>query len=411
MIGGIPPEGLWKAFFLRYPVRDNENGSNMATGMITRTAKAGRRADVAASVDRAIAIDPYRSIVFPNALRERRLAAAIPSLIALSASIPGIPYIRLAKIERGEVLARAEELCSIARVLGLADPADLLVDVDTQDFAMERWAAEHAASRRVNDEAEMLAMLLAAAFRRLRATAPSLTLARLLEEHRLPSVIVSRIENAVKPFDRWNAETMRSVAALFGVADRDALITLLWNGYENGWLAEWLARIPGAAERQARTAERVGALRTELARIRAWGTDEGALSIDGKAFATSPSSRFDQLQVMGVPLGEGLIEPFPNPQHVAPPPGSGANCYALRMCRASLGATIPGNAVLIVDPDRVPVQGGLAVLREGQGLRVLALSTDKDGRLIGHSSNPEKEIMLDGVSPAELATVTAVLFP
>jgi len=81
------------------------------------------------------------------------------------------------------------------------------------------------------------------------------------------------------------------------------------------------------------------------------------------------------------------------------------------MCRASLGAAIPGNAVLIVDPDRAPVHGGLVVLRESEGLRVLALSSDKDGTLIGHSTNPEKQIVLDTVSPDDLAMVTAVLFP
>ena len=54
--------------------------------------------------------------------------------------------------------------------------------------------------------------------------------------------------------------------------------------------------------------------------------------------------------------------------------------------------------------------GGLGVLREGAGLRVLALATDKEGRLFGHSSNPQKEIALDAVSPADLAMVTAVLF-
>lgn len=116
------------------------------------------------------------------------------------------------------------------------------------------------------------------------------------------------------------------------------------------------------------------------------------------------------VQVVGIPLGDGLIEPFPNPQHVALPSGSGPDSYALRMCRASLGAAIPGGAILIVDPARAPVQGGLAVLREGEGLRVLALATDKEGRLFGHSNTPFKEIALDTVSPADLAMVTAVLF-
>lgn len=366
----------------------------------------------APAVDRAaIAIDPYRTLIFPNGVRERRLEAGVSSQLALSMLVPGLPYIRISKIERGEVFARAEELVAIAQALGLDDPADLLVDVDAPGFAMETWARGRIETHSHAREEEELAMLLAAAVRRLRAGQPALTLARLLEEYRLPAVIISRIENAVKPFYRWNADTNSALCALFGVPDRAELIALLWGEFAAGTLAEWLARIPGASVREARTGARIAALRTELARMRHDGRPTGTIAqrlTTRQRDETGPSGHL--LQVLGVPLGDGLIEPFPNPQHVAPPPGAGPDAYALRMCRASLGAAIPGGAVLIVDPARVPMAGGLAVLREGEGLRVLALSSDKDGRLIGHSSHPEKTIVLDGDAPANLAQVTAVLF-
>ncbi|MBP6031427.1 MAG: helix-turn-helix transcriptional regulator [Sphingobium sp.] len=359
-----------------------------------------------------IPLDPYRSILFPNAIRERRLAAGLPSLLALSHRLPQIPYIRLSKIERGEVFARAEELRTIGRALDLSDAADLLLDVDAPGFAIEQWAGDRAEGRATEQEAEQVAMLLAAALRRLRTGRPALTLALLLKDYRLPPVIISRLENATKPFFRWNEETVAALCTLFEVADRAGLVALLWRAYESGVLAEWLARIPGRSAREARTRERISALRMELAR-----TDMGEA-----AAAPCASPRLHGAEVMGpalpgalpvlgVPLGEGLIEPFPNPQHVIPPPGCGPQAYALRMCRASLGAAIPGAAVLIVDPGRAPVQGGLAVLKEKEGLRVLALSTDPEGRLIGHSTNPPKTIMLDSVAPADLAQVTAVLFP
>lgn len=383
------------------------------------TARAGKpsvgakapAARIGAGAD-AIAIDPYRTIPFPNALRECRVAAGISSLLTLSAKLPDIPYIRLSKIERGEVFARADELCRIAQVLGLDDPALLLVDLDAQSFSLRKWTGFRIGTHRDNREGEELAMLLAAGLRRLRASDPALTLARLLEEYRLPAVIVSRLENAVKPFDRWNDATIDALAALFGAADRTALIARLRHDHRSGGLAPWLIRIPGAAERETRTRERIAALRTELTRREAWGSAHAETGLErvASAIALPARVRCNQLQVVGVPLGDGLIEPFPNPQMVAPPVGSGPHVYALRMCRASLGAAIPGNAVLIVDPDHVPVQGGIAVLKEEAGLRVLALSTDVEGRLIGHSSNPEKEIVLDAVSPADLASVTAVLF-
>ncbi len=366
-----------------------------------------------ASAVSVIEIDPFRMYSFPNALRERRAAAGFPSLLALSERLPEIPYIRLSKIERGEVFARAEELYRIAQVLGLHNPANLLIDPDAPGFSIKKWAGGRATGHLLNREAEELALLLAAALRRLRATQPTLTLARLHEEHRLPAVIVSRIENAVKPFDRWNADTVSALAGLFGVKDNDALIAFLRREHREGFLGQWLVRIPGATEREIRTRERVSALRTELARMAAWDVPamqarSEAPTVARNVCASAPTV---QLQVVGIPLGDALIEPFPNPQMVTAPPGSGSNAYALRMCRASLGAAIPGNAVLIVDPDRTPVQGGLVVLKEGDGLRVLALSSDKDGTLIGHSTNPEKQIVLDTVSPDDLAMVTAVLFP
>lgn len=376
-----------------------------------RRASSGGRAG--ASPDRTgIAIDPYRTIIFPNAVRERRVEAGVASQLALSALVPHLPYIRLSKIERGEVFARIEEILCIAQALRLNDPAELLIDVEAPGFSIKAWAGGRAESRHASREAEEQAMLLAAALRRLRAGQPALTLARLLEEYRLPAVIISRIENAVKPFNRWNAETIGALCALFAVPDRAGLIAQLSGEFASGALAEWLALIPGAQERAARTRDRIAALRTELALIKNSAGQGGARShLPPLVRHEGAGASGRLLQVLGIPLGDGLIEPFPNPQHVAPPPGTGEDAYALRMCRASLGAAIPAGAVLIVDRARMPAAGGLAVLKEGEGLRVLALSSDKEGRLIGHSSNPEKAIVLDAVAPADLVMVAAVLFP
>ncbi len=363
-----------------------------------------RRAQTSPS---AIAVDPYRSIAFPNAIRQMRQRAGIASLLALSELLPGIPYIRLSKIERGEVFARAAELIEIARVIGLDDPGALLVDVEDEAYSIESWARSRGEIASFSRETEELAILLAAAFRRRRAHDPALTLAALQQHYGLAAVIVSRIENAVKPFNRWNGDIMTSLCALFAAEDRMALSAFLREQHEDGVLAEWIARIAGANEREERTRERMSALRTQLDHLQR-GAKASPLPASPRP---CPPEGGRQLLIVGVPLGDGLIEPFPNPQHIAPPPGSGANAYALRMCRASLGAAIPGGAVLIVDPDRYPVNGGLAVLSEGAGLRVLVVSTDGEGHLHGRSSNPPKDIALDAVEPSALAMVTAVLFP
>ena len=57
-------------------------------------------------------IDLYRAFVFPNRVREQRQRQGFAKLLRLAARIPEIPYIRLSKIERGEVVARPDELRS-----------------------------------------------------------------------------------------------------------------------------------------------------------------------------------------------------------------------------------------------------------------------------------------------------------
>jgi len=76
----------------------------------------------------------------------------------------------------------------------------------------------------------------------------------------------------------------------------------------------------------------------------------------------------------------------------------------------ALGAALPAQAIAIVDPDRFPSAGGLAVLREPEGLRLVIVTFDRQGRMIGYSLHPEREILLDERDPAEVAMVIAALF-
>lgn len=350
-----------------------------------------------------IRIDFYRQIVFPNAIREQRRRKGHESLLMLAMQIPNIPYIRLSKIERGEVFAKAPELQQIAAALGVEAQA-LLVDVDAPDFSIALWAGLRGESTRANREKEELALLLAAAFRARRAGDPALTLAVLQSRYALPAVIISRIENAVKAPDRWNAATVQAICAVLGVADAPYLGGWLRAAHASGSLAPWLAQIPGAAEREARTRSRIAALRAELDRLPA---PEPVLRDPVPAQGAAPADR--TVAVEGAPLPDGRIARAESEQRVTLPAGSGPRSFALRMCRPTLGATVPGHAILIVDPDRFPFHGGLAVLTEPEGVRVLVVTTDRDGHLLGHSLNPEKALVLDAVAPADLAMVTAVL--
>jgi transcriptional regulator with XRE-family HTH domain len=364
-----------------------------------------------------ISTDPYRSLIFPNSIREQRRKSGCESLLMLAGQLPNIPYIRLSKIERGEVVAKAHELTAIANALGVT-PVSLLADVDNPDFNIAFWAGMRGEAMSVNQEGEELAMLLAAAFRARRAEDKSLTLATLQSEYGLPAVIVSRIENATKTPDRWNAATMASICKLLGADHPRSLAQDLRHRYSEGSLDAWLERIPGAEERTARTKIIVRELHRDLQN----------LPENNRASPLTPPSRHVKpntqpnhlitgllrLPVRGAPMNDGLIDPTNSNGDVIAPADAGPNSYALRMCRPSLGATIPGQAVLIVDPDRFPSNGGLAVLRDGaldggNALRVITITSDKDGRMMGHSLNPEKQIPLDTVPASDLAMVTAVL--
>ena len=122
-----------------------------------------------------VPVDPYRAFIFPNNIRELRRRAGHQKLIGLSHRLPGLTYIRLSKIERGEVAARAHELIEIAGVLGVS-PERLLLDVDADGFTIEDWAAPFVDMPMLDLERERFAVLLAAAVRHVRSTDRALTI-------------------------------------------------------------------------------------------------------------------------------------------------------------------------------------------------------------------------------------------
>jgi hypothetical protein len=70
---------------------------------------------------------------------------------------------------------------------------------------------------------------------------------------------------------------------------------------------------------------------------------------------------------------------------------------------------LPAHNTLVVDPDRFP-SSGLAVVKEEGGCRLLAVSYDRDGAMIGYSENPRREIAIDGLDRANVAAVLSAVF-
>ncbi|TFI57094.1 XRE family transcriptional regulator [Sphingomonas parva] len=352
--------------------------------------------DAALDPPREILTDPHRSIVFPNHLRRLRRAAGFAKLLGLAQRVPEIPYIRLSKIERGEVVARPDEIVRIAAALDTA-PEAVLLDIDDPGFDIGAWASEqHIRGGEHEDDA--FAIALAAAIRHRRSRDPALTIARLEHDFGIAPVVLSRLENAHKSLDRWNPFVVTALLRLFGVESIEALRGSVEALRRTGALDERIAVLSGPAPRIERTRSKVAELRTQLAKRAQAAAEPPAVAEPGR------------LPVYGSPLPDGLLALVPTGRSVEAPGRAGPRCYALRICRPTLGAGLPASATLVVDPDRFPAAGGLAVVRESGGVRLLAVSLDEHGTMLGRSLNPAQEIALDAIDPAAIAGVVAAYF-
>ncbi|XJJ66202.1 XRE family transcriptional regulator [Novosphingobium sp. BL-8A] len=327
------------------------------------------------------------------------------------------------------------------------DPLDLLVDIDDPAFDIEAWAEPILGNDRTDPEADRLAVLIAAALRARRAADDTLTIARLEDEFGIAPVILSRIENAHKPYERWNDEVRAALRRLFAAADDAALAAIAAAAHARGELAPFLSLVANPQLRIAKTRARTASLRSELtapiqpaapSRVvaaRARGTSARpsletsvlerpvpvldaaaprAFQAEAEAIAASAcatdSAVVRLVPVFGSPLPDGLLAQTPTDAFVEAPRGAGPRTYGLRIGRSTLGAGLPGRAVLVVDPDRFPSAGGLAVIEQDQGLRVIAITFDRQGHTLGFSLNPDYEVALDAIDPACIATVLSAIF-
>ena len=366
-----------------------------------------------------ISLDPYRAFVFPNRVREQRQRGGLLKLMALSNRLPDIPYIRLSKIERGEVVARADELTRIASTLDIG-PADLLIDVDAAGFDIAVWAEPFRDVAAWNEADEREAVLLGAALRVRRNQDRALTITVLDRDYGLPAVILSRIENAQKTLDRWNATTLASLCRLFGVRDTPALKTLIGAEYRGGELDGYVKTIADPELRIARTRQRIAEVRAALALA---GADPSRPVLPAKTIdSASPpplaavadraaAGERRELRVYGTPLPGGLIAKSATDGMIEAPGRAGPRAFALRVCRATLGAGLPANAIVVVDPDRPPAVGGIAAIRTGDAYRLVTITFDRSGSTVGYSVTPDMEVVIDDLDPADVAAVICAVFP
>lgn len=360
---------------------------------------------------RAVMVDTHREFVFPNRVRELRRRRGLTTLLGLSALISDIPYIRLSKIERGEVFARATELQAIAAALEVA-PDALLLDIDAPDFDLARWA-EPFRDQSVDAGELQFAIKLAAAIKVRRAGDRALTVAALERDYGIPPVILSRLENAQKPLDRWNAATVQAVCRLLGADNPRALRAAVEARWRDGALDGVVETIADPAARIAKSRARIAALRAELGGGAAAVAEPEASPPRARGRAAPPveTTPVRVLPVLGAPKPGGLIDPVPQPgPGVEAPAAAGPRAFALRVCRPTLGPGLPAHGIVVADPDAWPAAGGLAVLREPEGDRLVSIGFDRNGAMRGISLNPDLDIPLDARDPSDIAAVLAVVF-
>jgi hypothetical protein len=93
------------------------------------------------------------------------------------------------------------------------------------------------------------------------------------------------------------------------------------------------------------------------------------------------------------------------------PHRAGARAFALRVCRATLGAGLPASAIVIADPDHRVTAGALAAVRSAEGYRIVSVTFDRTGATKGYSIAPDLELDLDALDPSDVIAIIAAVFP
>ncbi|CAN5405256.1 hypothetical protein BH10PSE12_BH10PSE12_14730 [soil metagenome] len=374
-------------------------------------------------------VDPFRAIVFPNTIRQWRIHQGMPRLLQLGTKLPHIPYVRLSKIERGEVVAKASEIIAIAEALDRR-PQELLINIDEPGFDIKHWAAGLQDWEAIDPEEDRFAVMLAAAVRSRREQDGSLTIARLERDFGIAPVILSRLENAQKVLGRWNSQTINALCRMFDVADAAGLRAHILSLYQDGSLDLHLNLVANPANRMEMSREKILALRQDLAANRIGGPKPKTPQPARPAPFTAPEAacpapsppvsraavRADDMimvrlvPVFGTPLPDGRIAHKATGESIEAPRRAGPRAYGLRVCRPTLGPGLPARSVVVVDPDCPPSAGGIVVATEAEGLRLLMVTFDRSGKMVGYSQDPDREVALDAFEPNALATVIGAIY-
>lgn len=330
-----------------------------------------------------------RSTVFPNNLRQLRRDAGYEKLkdFLRVTGLKDVNYTRLAKIERGQIFPRPQEVMALAEALSI-DPMDIFIDTVNEDFDRDAWAREHIEASLTFRGGSRADMRIGAAVRiRRRELGLSTTD---LSRFKLPAATASRIENAERPYNRWTPKVHKSVVKLMGGSSmRD--VGLKISEYEkNGILDETMAELfsPQSLDQRQNTSllalvrkipgARAEAFASKLERVMAErGQAEGVRSSQVLFGEAGPDifSKEKKMPIMEGKTSDGwtllnetdetFTRNFENPG------------IAFKLDKPVLGMGIPLNALLVFELiDRSEVAGNMVLaLIDGPRVRVVSART------------------------------------
>ena len=323
-----------------------------------------------------------RSTVFPNAMRDVRERRGYDTLRAFDGQVD-ITYTRLAKIERGEIFPTAEEMKSIARAMSVP-VASLLIDPTDPTFDREKWAREHIEAKLAHRGGGLDAMKLGAAMRVRRLALGRSTTD--MKDFGLPAATVSRIENAERPIERWEAQTQKGIAKVLGARGNAGVQRKVSEMFESGQLDEMLRTLFSQEAIDERNRKRLKALLSDLP--------------PGKKISKLLQDLDEsdgQIAVLGGTLGErGAFSVSETDRRVTLPEGAARGCVAVEMADPVLGPGLQAGTVIIADPEQEVSAGDVAVVISADRSQAKVLSvSEAEGRMVGFSMAPESRTFLD----------------
>lgn len=323
-----------------------------------------------------------RSTVFPNAVRDVRVRRGFETLRSFGSKVD-VTYTRLAKIERGEIFPTADELKSIARAMGVP-VGSLLIDQNDPEFDREEWARNHIEASLSHRGGGIEAMKLGAAMR-VKRLAMGLSTTD-MKQFGLPAATVSRIENADRPIERWDAGIQKGIAKVLGVRGGSGVTRVVSEMFEAGDLDDMLQDLFSHDAIQERNNKKLKSLLADLP-----GKKVAKLLND----LDDSGSETDSIQVLSSKSSaNGIFEIALTDRFVAMPDGASRKAFALEVVDPVLGPGLPRGSVVICDPEQSASSGDVAVVLFDNGTKARLLSVaDGSAGLIGFSMATDSTVL------------------